>query len=266
MTMDTVLIVVTLISLALAGGMSVLVVKMLREERRRSDARVAALLELAAESGVAQPRAAAPKPPGAPAARRVPAPIERDPAIGATAPRVQPLDELEIRPAATLVPHGIFAEPERRSAWGLRLAVIGVLLAAGAALLLVPTRRAPVPADPSPAVTRETAAPLELVSMRHTQDRDTLTISGVVHNPKTGAALTRVEVTAVAVGPDGALLAHGRAPLDYTSLAAGDESPFVVTVPVRGTVARYRIGFRSEDGGVVAHVDRRTGDVSRAGM
>jgi hypothetical protein len=40
----------------------------------------------------------------------------------------------------------------------------------------------------------------------------------------------------------------------------------VVTVPVRSAVARYRVGFRSEDGGVVAHIDRRAGDVSRAGM
>jgi hypothetical protein len=31
-------------------------------------------------------------------------------------------------------------------------------------------------------------------------------------------------------------------------------------------VARYRVGFRSEDGSVVAHVDRRAADVSRAGM
>jgi hypothetical protein len=42
-----------------------------------------------------------------------------------------------------------------------------------------------------------------------------------------------------------------------TSLAAGDESPFVVSVPVTDTVARYRIGFRGEDGHVIAHVDKR---------
>jgi hypothetical protein len=28
---------------------------------------------------------------------------------------------------------------------------------------------------------------------------------------------------------------------------------------VKGEVARYRVGFRGEDGRVIAHVDRRTG-------
>jgi len=50
----------------------------------------------------------------------------------------------------------------------------------------------------------------------------------------------------------------GRAPLDYVTLAPGDESSFVVKVPVRGPIARYRVGFRAADGTVVAHVDRRT--------
>ena len=31
----------------------------------------------------------------------------------------------------------------------------------------------------------------------------------------------------------------------------------VVTVPVAENVARYRIGFRGDDGRVIAHVDRR---------
>jgi len=30
-----------------------------------------------------------------------------------------------------------------------------------------------------------------------------------------------------------------------------------VTVPVTESVARYRIGFRGEDGRVIAHVDKR---------
>jgi hypothetical protein len=84
-----------------------------------------------------------------------------------------------------------------------------------------------------------------------------------VQNPKTGASVTRLTATAVVFAADGTFLAGGKAPLDYTSLAAGDESPFVVTVPVRGSVARYRVGFRGEDGSVVAHVDRRAGDVAR---
>jgi hypothetical protein len=55
----------------------------------------------------------------------------------------------------------------------------------------------------------------------------------------------------------GALLASGQALLDVTALGPGDDSPFVVSVPVSGAVARYRIGFRGEDGRVIAHVDKR---------
>jgi hypothetical protein len=104
------------------------------------------------------------------------------------------------------------------------------------------------------------------VSLRYTQQGDSLLITGLVQNPKTGRPLTRLVATAVVFGPDGTFLAGGRAPLDYTTLGAGDESPFVISVPVKGTVSRYRVGFRAEDGSVVAHVDRRISETaSRTG-
>jgi len=56
---------------------------------------------------------------------------------------------------------------------------------------------------------------------------------------------------------DGNYFATGTAPLDFSLLHPGEESPFVVRVQVPGRVSRYRVGFRSEDGGAVAHVDRR---------
>ena len=46
--MDTLLITVTGLSLAMALGMAVQLARLLREERRRSDARVAALIEMSA--------------------------------------------------------------------------------------------------------------------------------------------------------------------------------------------------------------------------
>ncbi len=64
-------------------------------------------------------------------------------------------------------------------------------------------------------------------------------------------------MTAYTFDEKGVFLASGRALIDVTSLPPGDESPFVVTVPVTETVARYRIGFRDENGRVIAHVDRR---------
>jgi hypothetical protein len=118
------------------------------------------------------------------------------------------------------------------------------------------------PAAPAPGALASPAAEpagagLELLSLRDTRKSESLTITGMVQNPRTGSLLTRVTVTAYAFDDKGAFLASSRALLDVTSLAPGDESPFVVTVPVTETVARYRIGFRGEDGRVIAHVDKR---------
>ena len=78
-----------------------------------------------------------------------------------------------------------------------------------------------------------------------------------MQNPRGGAALSRVTVTAYAFDDKGSFLASGRALIDVAALAPGDESPFVVSIPVTETVARYRIGFRGEDGRVIAHIDKR---------
>jgi hypothetical protein len=99
--------------------------------------------------------------------------------------------------------------------------------------------------------------PLELVSLRDARDQTTFTITGLVQNPRGGAILKRVTVTVVLFDRTGGFLTSSQALLDVTSLAPGDESPFVLTVPVTASVARYRIGFRSEDGRVISHVDKR---------
>ena len=51
-------------------------------------------------------------------------------------------------------------------------------------------------------------------------------------------------------------VASGRAPLEFGSVARGDESPFKVTIPDVKDVGRYRVSFRSP-AGIVPHVDRR---------
>jgi hypothetical protein len=214
-----------------------------------------------------------------------PAPIEAP----IVAPVARRLPDLEIRPAtdrhaftrdAATDAHGftrkavadLFEAPEQSSPWGRRFAVIGVLIfLGGTALFALLHQRAgrveSVASATAVDAAASHAAPLELVSLRHAQQGGTLTITGLVQNPKAGAPQTRLVVTAVVFGPDGTFLAGGRAPLDYTKLGAGDESPFVITVPVSGSVARYRVGFRAEDGNVVAHVDRRNdSDVRKAGL
>jgi hypothetical protein len=293
--MDTVLFAVTVISLALAASMGVVVARMLRDERRRSDARVAALIELAAEP--AAPRPYVPEPavrfaarPAAHSAadvriaraetradasredvRREEDPRRDEDLRGFRFQAEADRDELEMRSAEGVAVSGLFAEPERSSPWLRRAGVVGAMALVGGAALFVLTlspAEEPDGATPLLVATSEqpVVQPLELVSLRHTQEANTLMITGLVKNPRSGARLTRITATAVLFDAEGAIVASGKAPLDYTSLAAGDESPFVVTVPIRGAVARYRVGFRAEDGSVVAHVDRRSGDVSKAGL
>lgn len=110
-------------------------------------------------------------------------------------------------------------------------------------------------AAPRPAAARA-AAPLELISMRHERAGDTLKVSGLVRNPRAGATMTRVSAVVSAFNRGGAFVASGRAGLDFTTLEPGDESLFVVTVPGVTDVGRYRVSFRT-DTGVVQHVDRR---------
>jgi hypothetical protein len=101
------------------------------------------------------------------------------------------------------------------------------------------------------------AVPLELLSLSHTQQPSGLTISGTVYNPRGATPVSQVFAAAVLFGPEGNFLTSAHAPLDFTTLRPGEESPFVIAVPVAAAVARYRVGFRGADGAVIAHVDRR---------
>jgi len=107
------------------------------------------------------------------------------------------------------------------------------------------------------------ARPLELVSMRHQREGTTLTVSGLVHNPTAGTAVNGVTAVVFAFDRNGGFVASGRAPLEFASLAPGDESPFVVAVPNVSDVARYRVSFRTGQG-IVRHVDRRSNQVQLA--
>ena len=229
------LIAVTVMALALAAVMGVLLARTVREERRRSAARVQLLEELAAKR----------------AAKHAAAPIT----------------DLDLRPARHVVTsHELFHEEQKASPWPRRFAVIGtmavVLAAAIIALYGVP-RAGEIATDAASSATEPAAVPLELLSLRHATDGGILTVTGLVQNPRAGAPLARVNATLFVFGADGSLLTSGRAPLDYISLTPGDESPFVIRVPVSGRVERYRVGFRGEDDRVIAHIDRRRADVAQ---
>jgi hypothetical protein len=236
--MDTTLVTVTVLSMGMAAALSVIVWRMLRDERRRSEARVVALTAAAA--------------------------IDRP--GGGVRPVVRPNVDLPLRAAVPLTAApttAMFVEPVRSTPWWNRVAVMAGLALLGTSVVLfamAAKTRPPRPAAASSqlASASEAGAPgLELLSLRDARSTDALTISGMVRNPQGGTPRSRVAVTAYAFDDKGAFLASGRALLDVTALAPGDESPFIVTVPVTDSVARYRIGFRAEDGRVIAHVDKR---------
>jgi hypothetical protein len=108
---------------------------------------------------------------------------------------------------------------------------------------------------PAAVAAQQQEGALELLSMRHERDGDTLSVTGLVRNPG-GSAARGVIAVVFAFDHAGNFVASGRAPLDFVTLAPGDESPFHVTIPHVSDVARYRVSFRTESG-VVRHVDRR---------
>ena len=270
--MDSALIVVTLVSLALASMLLVFVWRLLREERRRSAARVAALEAEIRSGGSEAPIAmsASPQAIVAPAPSSTPL-IQRLVVVRASAAPENPLSRFldtdngdskgQSLNRGGYELFGATARPSPTSRRFGMVAAIGLLVvgaALGTALLsshgegrsgsgltphIVPTAAAP-------------KAPLELVALRHRRDADSLSITGVVRNPVSGARLQNLTAVVFLFGRDGSFLASGRAPIDYSTLPPGDESPFVVTMKVPGAVGRYRVSFRTDDR-VMPHVDRR---------
>jgi hypothetical protein len=145
---------------------------------------------------------------------------------------------------------GLQGRPLLKLGVGFAMAVLVIVLVA-----MNTDRHGPSAEErPSAAADHATAA-LELLSMRHTRTAEGLTVTGLVRNQ--GAADT-ASITAVVFVFDreGGFVASGRAPLEFGSLARGDESPFTVTIPDVKDVGRYRVSFRTP-AGIVPHVDRR---------
>jgi hypothetical protein len=249
----------------MAIALSVVVWRLLRDERRRSEARVAALADMMTRSASESVHSASQTFRAlivTPEARRKAAAIEPRPS--------RSLDLPLHEPAAPVAPSGppmgsmgsMFSEQPHTSPWKGRAAVMAALaLVAATALFLTLTlrdrARTQAAGSPGALSAAAAAAPLELLSLRDAHDQNRLTISGVVQNPRNGGMLKQVTVTAQVFDSAGTLLASAQALIDITALGPGDDSPFVVSVPVSGAVARYRIGFRGEDGRVIAHVDKR---------
>jgi hypothetical protein len=226
--MDMVLLIITTLSVAVAAAASVLAWRVRRRERLRSEARVAALAaEIPADAGEQLP-----------AARFEPtidAPTVETPVAGRD---------------------GLFAaEPRQHSGFRLgAVAAIGAAVVAGAVTVLLLTGGSRERSSPEAASASRAAAPvpLELVSLQHERESDTLTVKGAVRG---SAATSEPGLTAVVLlfNRDGGFIASGRGAVD--ALGAGDR-PFEVRFEKAGEVARYRVSFRN-DQAIVPHVDKR---------
>ena len=108
------------------------------------------------------------------------------------------------------------------------------------------------------ATTNAGEAPLLLLSLRHTTEAGgEFVLTGLVQNPSASPSLKGVVAVVYLFDREGRYFASGKASLDAPVLASGAEAPFVIKVSATQPIGRYRVGFRQEDGSVIAHVDRR---------
>jgi hypothetical protein len=281
--MESVLVAVTMVSLALAVGMSVVAWRLLRVEKERALATVEALqagaLDVPGPRGDATAAAPGTPEPARQLARAVEAMPASLPNANGEAPaawdgvlrsggRSAESIPVATRSAETGLPivadgMAMFAGGDERPApsrrW-LALGAVAVVMAAGVATAYAvrgwngATLFASEPATSSGIGTPA----LELVSLRHTvSESGAFSVTGLVANPSTGRAMAGVAAVVYLFDAEGRFLASGRAPLEVGTFHPGDESPFILGVPGVTGVSRYRVGFRFADGAVVAHVDRR---------
>jgi hypothetical protein len=118
-------------------------------------------------------------------------------------------------------------------------------------------------ASVAPAANRANPLPLELVALGHDRDGDRLTVRGIVRNPSSGSPVDRLTAVVFMFNRDGGFLGSGRATVESPALGPGGESTFVVTVPGAAAVGRYRVSFRTDDR-VIPHVDRREHTLARS--
>lgn len=254
--MDTLLLGITVVSLVVALVMSVTAWRLMRDEKQRSAARIAALSAAAADEVLDEPF---PEIQMAPARTRAPwAPAPFDSIASA-----EPADAISLRVGSekdsepTVSQASVFlgaVTEERDSGSGQRslamaAVVLFVVLSGGLVWIMSgPEGTTPVAVGPN--------SPLELVSLSHARQNDTLAVSGLVRNPVSGKPVEKLSAVVFLFDRMGTFVTSSRAHVDFLKLGAGDESPFVVSLEAPATVSRYRVSFRTDDG-VVPHIDRR---------
>jgi len=100
--------------------------------------------------------------------------------------------------------------------------------------------------------------PLELLALSHRREPGgDFVVTGLVQNPTHGRTTPSLVAVAYVFDRDDQYVTAGTATLDVASLTPGDQSPFTIRVSGAGTIGRFRLGFRVSEGSVFAHVDRR---------
>ena len=270
--MDIILLGITVVSLVVALVMSVTAWRLMRDDKQRSAARVAALSVAASasdpvagfvrEAETPKPIAKAPWSPP----RIVPTPVVPT----AVAPavelplnqpaRIEPVRVIEppVRVSEPLITHasGFLGATEvqhddggRQKSLAFAAMFLFVVLSGGLLWMMSgPRGTTPVAVGPN--------SPLELVSLTHARQDKKLAVSGLVRNPASGKPIERLSAVVFLFDRMGTFVASSRANVDFLKLGAGDESPFVVSLDAPASVSRYRVSFRTDDG-IVPHIDRR---------
>jgi hypothetical protein len=260
MTMDTLLLGITVISLIVALVMSVTAWRLMRDEKQRSAARIAALSAAASD---AAPRNDLPElPMVVPSVDRAPVRTPWKPApFDSTLSTPLAAEPASLRMDAAPDAGSIHAtgflgasQIERGTGnrqRGLAIATVVFFIAITGAFAWTMSRP-----EGTSAVAVGPNSPLELVSLSHARQNDKLAVSGLVRNPASGQPVEKLSAVVFLFDRMGTFVSSSRAHVDFLKLGAGDESPFVVSIDAPGTVARYRVSFRTDDG-VVPHIDRR---------
>jgi len=261
--MDMRLLGITVVSLIVAFIMSVTAMRLARDEKQRSAARVAALSLAASDVPVdVKPVVKAPwaAPPSTPRPTQVAPPASlRTPA----SPAELPLNEVRVQPDRYETPEpvvthssGFLGASEIQREDGGRqktlafAAVVMFLVLSGGLVWMMSGPRGTTAQAMGP------NAPLELVSLTHQRQDNKLAVSGLVRNPLSGKPVEKLSAVVFLFDRSGTFVTSSRAQVDFLKLGAGDESPFVVSLDAPATVARYRVSFRTDEG-IVPHVDRR---------
>ncbi len=266
--MDTILLIVTLISAATAIVAVASARRLRRSDRERSEARVAALAHAAdgptdgGWTSVAGEWQWAPEPSQQPGIRDLGFGIgtaTRATGDARVIPVTGPIPNPESPiPAAGSHSDRFFGTVQREEPSRSRLplfAAAALIVILGGALIFLNTSTTNQRAATVAQVNHN--EPLELVALGHAREVSVLTIKGTVRNPSSGAKVEGLTAVISLLDRAGVLVSTKDVPLDYRALGPGEEAPFTVSIPDRGSIARYRVSFRAGTD-VVPHVDRRT--------